>query len=54
MSGLLDLLTQQLSGSVVQQMSKQIGADPASTQKALTVALPLLVVRFLGIAAPFL
>ncbi len=43
MSGLLDLLTQQLSGSVVQQMSKQIGADPASTQKALTAALPLLV-----------
>ena len=43
MSGILDLLNQQLSGQAVQQMSAQIGADPASTQKALSAALPMLV-----------
>ncbi len=43
MSGILEMLTQQLSGAAVQQMSKQIDADPASTQKALTAALPMLV-----------
>lgn len=43
MAGLLDLVSQQLSGSTVQRLSQQIGADPASTQKALSAALPLLV-----------
>ncbi len=43
MSGLLEMLSQQLSGPVVQQMSNQIGADPESTQKALSAALPMLV-----------
>lgn len=43
MSGLLDLLNQQLSGPAVQQMSTQIGADPERTQKALAAALPMLV-----------
>ncbi len=43
MSGLLEMLSQQLSGPVVEQMSNQIGADPESTQKALSAALPMLV-----------
>ena len=43
MSGILDLLNQQLSGPAVQQMSSQLSADPESTQKALSAALPMLV-----------
>ncbi|MFQ5571110.1 MAG: DUF937 domain-containing protein [Rhodothermales bacterium] len=43
MAGLLDLLNQQLGEPVVQQVSTRIGADPASTQKAMATALPLLV-----------
>lgn len=43
MSGLLEVLSRQLSGPAVQQMSKQIDADPATTQKALAAALPMLV-----------
>ncbi len=42
MSGILDLLNQELSGPAVQQMSNQIGADQESTQKALSTALPML------------
>ena len=42
MSGILDLLNQQLSGPAVQQISSQIGADPESTQKALSAAMPML------------
>lgn len=39
---LLDLLSSQLGGVQVQQISNQIGADPAATQKAMAVALPML------------
>lgn len=42
MASILNMLNQQLSDATVQQMSRQIGADPASTQKALATALPLL------------
>jgi len=42
MSSILDVLTQQLSGNTVQQISSQLGADPASTQQAIGAALPLL------------
>ncbi len=42
MSGLLDLLTQQLSGPLAQQLGAQIDADPAPTQKAIGAALPVL------------
>ena len=42
MSSLLDMLTAQLGGQTVTQMSQRVGADPASTQKALTAALPVL------------
>lgn len=42
MASLLGTLTQQLSGQTVDQLSTQLGTDPASTQKAVGAALPLL------------
>ncbi len=36
------MLTQQLGGSALQQLSSQLGVDPATTQSAVTAALPLL------------
>ncbi|MDH4046145.1 MAG: DUF937 domain-containing protein [Gemmatimonadota bacterium] len=43
MSNLLESLAAQLGGSSVQGLAKTIGADPATTQKALGAALPFLV-----------
>ncbi|CAN5628171.1 hypothetical protein BH24DEI1_BH24DEI1_00520 [soil metagenome] len=43
MPELLDLLSQQLGGERVNQLSQEIGADEASTQSALSAALPLLI-----------
>lgn len=43
MPELLDLLTQQLGRERVSNLSQQIGADEASTQTALSTALPLLI-----------
>jgi hypothetical protein len=37
-----DLSNQLLTGGTVQQMSTQIGADPATTRQAVTAALPVL------------
>ena len=42
MSDVLEALTQHLTPSTIQQMSSSIGADPASTQKAISMALPAL------------
>jgi hypothetical protein len=42
MSSILEMLTQQLSGNVMKEISKQIGADEGSTQNAIAGALPLL------------
>jgi len=42
MSSLLSTLTQQLGGDAIQQISAQLGTDPASTQTAVGAALPLL------------
>ncbi|HMB89783.1 MAG TPA: DUF937 domain-containing protein [Rhodothermales bacterium] len=42
MSSVLELLNQQISDATVQQLSRQIGADPASTQRAVATALPVL------------
>ena len=42
MSGLLDVLTSQLGGSMMDQLSGQIGADRDSTEKAVTAAIPVL------------
>lgn len=42
MSSILDVLAQQLDDQTIQQLSRQIGADQASTQKAISAALPML------------
>jgi hypothetical protein len=42
MSSLLDLLTSQLGGEQTRQISRAIGADEASTSKAISGALPML------------
>jgi hypothetical protein len=42
MNPLIDLVTRQLSGPALGQLSQQIGANPAQTQSAITAALPLL------------
>lgn len=40
---LLEILSQQLGGDAIQQISRQVGADSDSTSKAVSGALPLLV-----------
>ena len=40
---LLDMLQQRLGGDAVNQISKQLGTDPATTQTAVAAALPMLV-----------
>ena len=42
MASILDLLNSQLDEGTVNSIGKQIGADPQSTQNALSTALPLL------------
>lgn len=42
MAGLLDVVNQQIGGSAARQIGAQIDADPASTQKAIGAALPVL------------
>ena len=39
---LLDTITQQLGGDTMSQLSRQIGADPQTTQNAVQMALPVL------------
>ena len=41
-SSILDLLSQQLDDNAINQLSQQLGADQASTQKAIGAALPML------------
>ena len=41
MSGILDTVQQQLSPDTVNQISQQLGVDPATTQQAITAALPV-------------
>lgn len=41
MSEILDTVQQHLSPEVVNQISQQIGIDPAATQQAITAALPV-------------
>lgn len=43
MESLVDTLMQTLSGGGLSQVSRQVGADPSTTQRALSAALPLLV-----------
>ena len=40
---LLDMLQQRLGGDAVNQISSQLGTDPASTRTAIAAALPMLV-----------
>ena len=40
--GILDTIGAQLGGNTIAQISQQVGADPATTAKAVSVALPLL------------
>jgi hypothetical protein len=42
MSQLLDMVSQQLGGQNLTQISRQIGADEQSTQNAISMALPVL------------
>ena len=42
MSGLLDMLTQHVDQSTVNQIGNQIGTDPNTTQRAVAAALPTL------------
>lgn len=42
MSGIMDLLSSQLSGDALKAISGQIGADEKKTESAITAALPLL------------
>lgn len=42
MNDLLGTLSQQLSGPVIEQISKQLGADPKTAQSAVNAALPML------------
>ena len=41
MSGILETVQQQLSGGALQQISQQMGLEPATTQRAVTAALPV-------------
>lgn len=43
MSGILDLLTDQLGSQSADSLSRRIGADAGATQKAVATALPLLI-----------
>lgn len=40
---MLDMLQQRLGGNAVNQISQQLGTDPATTQSAIAAALPMLV-----------
>jgi hypothetical protein len=42
MSGIFDIVQQQLSGGGVQQIAEQAGLDPATAQKAVTAAVPMI------------
>ena len=41
MNGILDTVQQQLTPDTVNQISQQLGVDPATTQQAITAALPV-------------
>jgi hypothetical protein len=42
MASILDMVQQQLGGGAIDQISQQIGADPATTQSAVQMALPMI------------
>ena len=42
MASLLDMVQQHLGQNEIQQISQQVGADPATTQNAISAALPMI------------
>ena len=51
MSGIFEIVQQQLTGGALQQISQQLGLDPATTQRAVTAALPLVLGGMAGHAS---
>jgi len=43
MNALTQMITQQLAGNAISQISSRLGADPGTTGKAVSIAVPLLV-----------
>lgn len=43
MSSIIDMVQQQLSGGAIQQIAQRVGVDPATAQKAVNAALPMIV-----------
>ena len=43
MAGIIDMVQQQLSGGAIQQIAQRVGVDPATAQKAVNAALPMIV-----------
>jgi len=43
MAGIIDMVQQQLSGGAIQQIAQRVGLDPATVQKAVNAALPMIV-----------
>jgi hypothetical protein len=43
MNALTEMLTQQLGGGAISEISGKIGADPGTTGKAVSIAIPLLI-----------
>ena len=43
MSGILDIVQQQLSGGAIQQVAQHAGVDPLVAQRAVDAALPMIV-----------
>jgi len=51
MSGILDTVQQQLTPETIDQISQQLGIDPATAQQAVTAALPVVLGGMAGHAA---
>jgi len=43
MSSIIDIVQQQLSGGAIQQIAQRVGLDPATVQKGVNAALPMIV-----------
>ena len=43
MSSIIDIVQQQLSGGGTQQIAQRVGVDPATVQKAVNAALPMII-----------
>ncbi len=43
MSGIMDMITQQLGGSMMQQMAQQVGGNSEGVQRATAAAIPMII-----------